>query len=80
MVATVIELPDDLQRRIEELSVLTGRAKRDLLLDAVAAFVEAQRVPQPASDGTIDDPDLAAPDIDDWLRVMLDPASPGGTL
>ena len=80
MVATVIELPDDLQRRIEELSVLTGRAKRDLLLDAVTAFVKAQRVPQPTSDGTIDDPDLAARDIDDWLRVMLAPASPGGTL
>ncbi len=73
MVAKVIELPDELQRRIEELSRQMGRDEADLVRDAIATYVDLHDVPQPTSDGTIDDPDLAARDIDDWLAANWRP-------
>ena len=73
MVAKVIELPDELQRRIEELSRQTGRDEADLVRDAIETYVNLNDVPQPTSDGTIDDPDLAARDLDDWLAANWRP-------
>jgi hypothetical protein len=73
MVATVIELTDELQRRIHELSVQTGRTESDILREAVATYVAAHQIPQPSSDGTIDDPHLAARDIDEWMDANWRP-------
>lgn len=69
----MIELSDDLGRKIAELSRQTGRAERDLVADAVAIYLRSHLVPRPASDGTIDDPGLNAADIDDWLAANWRP-------
>jgi metal-responsive CopG/Arc/MetJ family transcriptional regulator len=69
MVAKVIELPDELQRRIEELSRQIGRDEADLVRDAITTYIDLHDVPRPKSDGTIDDPCQAARDIDDWLAA-----------
>lgn len=73
MVATIIELTEELQRRVHELSLQTGRSESDLLREAVATYVAAHQIPRPKSDGSIDDPDLAARDIDDWLDANWQP-------
>ena len=69
MVAKKIELSDELHQQIADLARQTGRAETDLLREAIATYVQAHRVPRPRSDGTIDDPDLAARDIDEWLAA-----------
>jgi hypothetical protein len=74
MVAKVVELSDELQQQIAELARRTGRAEEDLLQEAIATFVQSSRVPHPKSDGTIDDPDLAARDIDAWLTANWRPS------
>lgn len=73
MVARVVELSDELQQQIADLSQQTGRAEADLLQEAITTFVHAHRVPRPKSDGTIDDPDLDARDIDEWLAANWRP-------
>lgn len=73
MVTRVIELSDELQQQIADLARRTGRAESDLLQEAVATFVHSSRIPTPKSDDTIDDPDLAARDIDAWLAANWRP-------
>ena len=73
MVATVIDLPDELRQHIEELARQTGRAKADLLSEAIATFMRTRRVPRPRSDGVMDDPELAARAIDEWLAASWHP-------
>jgi hypothetical protein len=74
MVAKMIELSDELQQQIADLARQTGRAETDLLHEAIATYVQARRVPRPRSDGAIDDPDLAARDVDEWLAANRRPA------
>jgi predicted transcriptional regulator len=74
MVARVIELSDELEQQIADLARRTGRTESDLLQEAIAAFVQTQRAANPKSDGTIDDPDLAARDVDAWLAANWRPA------
>jgi predicted transcriptional regulator len=73
MVARTVELSDELQRQIAELARQTGRAEADLLHEAIATYVQIHRVPHPRSDGTIDDSEFAARDIDDWLAATWRP-------
>ena len=73
MVARTVEPSDELHRQISELARQTGRAETDLLNEAIATYVKVNRVPQPTSDGMIDDPELAARDLDDWLAANWRP-------
>jgi predicted transcriptional regulator len=73
MVARVIELSEELDRNVTELARRTGRAETDVLRDAIVAYVRAPDAMRPRSDGTIDDPDLAARDIDGWLAANWRP-------
>jgi predicted DNA-binding protein len=67
MVATLVELPDELHQQIAALARQTGQAEADLLHEAIAIYVRANRAPAPKSDDTIEDLELAARDVDEWL-------------
>jgi Ribbon-helix-helix protein, copG family len=73
MATTTVELSDELHRQIAELARHTGRSEAELLHEAIAGYVHARRAPHPRSDGTIDDPDLAARDVDEWLAANWRP-------
>ncbi|HEY7033759.1 MAG TPA: hypothetical protein VH482_20655 [Thermomicrobiales bacterium] len=73
MATKTVELSDELLRQIADLARQTGRAEMDLLHEAIAGYVHVHRAPRPRSDATLDDPELAARDLDDWLAAHWRP-------
>ena len=79
MATTTIELSPKLKRQLEELARRTGRAESDVVREALETYMKthaprsARRRPMPKSMGMIDDPELNAGDVDDWLRANWRP-------
>jgi predicted transcriptional regulator len=79
MATTTIELSPKLKRQLEELARRTGRAESDVVREALETYVKAhapaqvRRRPMAKSMGMIEDPELNAVDVDDWLRANWQP-------
>ncbi|MBA2488201.1 MAG: ribbon-helix-helix protein, CopG family [Candidatus Limnocylindrales bacterium] len=65
---TTLYLPDELHRRIRDLSRRTGRPQAELIRSALERYVEGERRPLPRSIGAGEDDHLSGQDSEDWLR------------
>lgn len=70
---TTLYLPDELHRRIRDLSRRTGRPQAEVIRGALERYIEGEPSPLPRSIGVGEDDDLSGQDSEDWLRRNWQP-------
>ncbi len=71
--ATTIELPPDVQRKLEALARRTGRTEAEVIVEAIDRYLQGQRRPRPKSFGIAEHPKLSGAESEDWLKANWRP-------
>ena len=83
MVTITLELPDEARQALDEIAERSGRSPAELVQEAVREFLDRQNGERddpgwPRSIGMIDDPELSAADLDEWLKANWRPEDDWG--
>ncbi len=65
---TTLYLPTEVQRRLKDAAVRSGRPQAEIVRQALEQYLQAERPPLPRSIGTVEDAGLDGRDSEQWLR------------